>query len=203
MKINHLIAAFAMLAAITVFPAYAQQRPAAAAAAPTGGAAGGQVPESSKVAVIFTDAFLDQKSGIARINTLASNLEREFQPRRTELQGMETRIRTLTEDISKTQGVADPKATQQKVEQLDQLKKDFQRKAEDAQAAYQKRQQEVLGPLQEDIGRALEAYSKQRGISVLIDASRVPLIYAADNLDITRAFIQEYNSKNPATASTR
>jgi Skp family chaperone for outer membrane proteins len=49
----------------------------------------------------------------------------------------------------------------------------------------------------------LEAFAKARGISVLIDASRVPLIYAADNLDITRAFIADYNSKNPSTASAR
>jgi len=30
---------------------------------------------------------------------------------------------------------------------------------------------------------------------------RVPLVYGAEALDITRAFINEYNSKNPATAS--
>ena len=29
----------------------------------------------------------------------------------------------------------------------------------------------------------------------------LPVLYAADSIDITRAFIQEYNSKNPATAS--
>jgi len=29
----------------------------------------------------------------------------------------------------------------------------------------------------------------------------VPVVYAADNIDITRAFISEFNSKNPATAS--
>ena len=205
MRINRLIVACAMLAVITVIPAYAQQRPAAAAATPTGAGAGGQMPDS-KVAVIFTDAFLDQKQGIARINTIAANLEREFKPRQDELQGLQTRIKTATDEINKLQtggAPVDPKSVQGKIESLDQMKKEFQRKAEDAQAAYTKRQQEVLGPLQEDIGRALEAYAKQRGITVLIDASRVPLIYAADGLDITRAFIQEYNSKNPSTAAAR
>ncbi|MGB7921924.1 MAG: OmpH family outer membrane protein [Pyrinomonadaceae bacterium] len=205
MRINRLIAAFAMLAAITVIPAYAQQQRPAATPSAAGAGSSGPMPDT-KVAVIFTDAFLDQKNGIARINTIATSLEREFNPRQTELQGLQTRIKTATEEISKLQSggaPVDPKSLQTKIDNLDAMKKELQRKAEDAQAAYNKRRDEALGPLQEDIGRALEAYAKQRGISVLIDASRVPLIYAADALDITRAFITEYNSKNPATASAR
>jgi hypothetical protein len=36
---------------------------------------------------------------------------------------------------------------------------------------------------------------------VIVDAAQVPLLYVADTVDITRAFITEFNSKNPATAS--
>jgi Skp family chaperone for outer membrane proteins len=209
MNIYRLIAACAMLAAITVLPAYAQQRTAAASQPAAAPAASSAQIGDSKVAVIFTDAFLDQKNGITKINVLANNLDREFAQRRTELQGLQSRAQALNDEINKLQqaaggtGPVDPKTVQQKLDQLDAMKKELQRKAEDYQAALQKRQQEVLGPLQEDIGRALETYAKARGISVLIDASRVPLIYAADNLDITRAFIADYNSKNPATASAR
>ena len=208
MKIYRLIAAIAMLAAITVISASAQQRAAAPAqTAPAGAGSSGPIGDS-KVAVIFTDAFLDAKNGINKINTLANNLEREFDPRKKELQGLQQRAQSLSDEITKLQaagqsGPVSPQSIQQKIDQLDALKKELQRKAEDYQTAVQKRQQEVLGPLQEDIGRALEAFAKARGISVLIDASRVPLIYAADNLDITRAFIVDYNSKNPSTASAR
>ena len=38
-------------------------------------------------------------------------------------------------------------------------------------------------------------------VNVIIDGSQVPLVYAADALDITRPFINDFNSKNPATAS--
>src|SRR5918912_2919045 len=204
MNIYRLIAACAMLAAITVLPAYAQQRTAAAPqpAAPAAGAGSSSSAQigDSKVAVIFTDVFLDSKNGITKINVLANNLDREFEPRRKELQGLQSRAQSLNDEITKLQQAAtgpsnpvSPKTIQDKLDQLDALKKELQRKYEDYQTAVQKRQQEVLGPLQEEIGRALEAYAKARGISVLIDASRVPLIYAADNLDITRAFIADYN----------
>ena len=48
---------------------------------------------------------------------------------------------------------------------------------------------------------ALEAFAKARGITVIVDGSQVPVVYAADSIDITRSFINEFNSKNPATAS--
>ena len=198
MKIDRLLAAFAFALALCVSPAFAQTRPAATA--PATAPAQANVPES-KIALIYSDLFLDAKTGIARFNSLVTTLNREFQPRQTELQTMQQKIQALTEDIQKTAAVADPKTLQTKQDQLEQLKKDFQRKGEDAQAAYDRRRKEIFTPLQDDIGKALEAYAKSHNINVIIDGSQVPLVYAADALDITRAFINDFNSKNPATAA--
>ncbi len=197
MKIDRLIAAFAFVAAIAVSPVFAQTRPAGQPAAPQSSAS---VPES-KIAVIYSDAFLDDKTGIAKFSTLLNTLNREFQPRQTELQQLETKVKQLTEEIDKTRAVADARAIQQKVDLLEQSKKDYQRKGEDAQAAYNRRRTEIFAPLQDEIGKALVTFAKQRGINVIIDGSQVPLVYAADSIDITRTFINEFNSKNPATAS--
>jgi outer membrane protein len=183
---------------MAVSMAVAQTRPAT----PTGPAAAQNVviPES-KIALIYSDAFLDAKTGIAKFSSLMTTLNREFQPRQTELNQLQTQIQQLDDDIKKTSSVADPKTIQTKIDQLEQKKKEYQRKGEDAEAAYKRRQQEIFAPLQDDIGRALEAYAKQRGINVIIDGSRIPLVYAAETIDITRSFITEFNSKNPATAS--
>jgi outer membrane protein len=198
MKIARFFAAVALLTA-TVICVSAQQKPtsaAPAAAAPQTVA----VPDS-KMAMIYSDAFLDPKNGIARFNSLLNTLNREFEPRRTELQGLQTRINTLAKEIDDTQNVAAPDSIRQKRDQLTQLNTEFKRKGEDAEAAYTKRRQEIFTPLQQDIGKALEAFAKARGITVIVDGSQVPVVYAADNIDITRAFIAEFNSKNPATAS--
>ncbi len=198
MKIERLIAAFAFLAAITVSPVLAQTRPAGQPAAPAQGSA--NVPDS-KIAVIYSDAFLDDKTGIAKFSTLLNTLNREFQPRQTELQGLQTKIQQGSDEYEKTKTVADPKTLQTKVDQIEAWKTEFKRKGEDAQAAYDKRRKEMFMPLQESIGKALETFAKQRGINVIIDGSQVPVVYAADSIDITRAFINEFNGKNPATAS--
>jgi outer membrane protein len=199
MKIDRFLIAVAFAIVVCAAPVLAQPKPAAAAPAQAQTPAG-PVPES-KIALIYSDAFLDQKTGIARFGTLVNTLNREFQPRQTELQQLQQKIQALTEDISKTAAVADPKTLQQKQDQLDQMKKDYQRKGEDAQAAYERRRKELFTPLQEDIGKALEAYAKGHSINVIIDGSQVPLVYAADALDITRVFINDFNSKNPATAA--
>jgi Skp family chaperone for outer membrane proteins len=202
MKIDRLIAALAFVLALTFSTAFAQPKPAAPATQ-TPAQTNPNVPES-KIALIYSDAFLDAKTGIARFNVLVTTLNREFQPRQTELQQMQQRITTLTNEVNQAQAassVVDPKSIQAKIDTLEQLKKDYQRKGEDAQAAYNKRRQDIFQPLQDDIGKALEVYAKQRNINVIIDGSQVPLVYAADSIDITRAFINEFNSKNPATAS--
>ena len=199
MKIVRFIAAAALLT-VAAFCVSAQQKPATPAAPPATQQGTVAVPDS-KMAMIYSDAFLDQKTGIARFNTLLATLNREFEPRRTELQALQTKINTLTKEINDTQNVADPNALRVKREQLDQANTDLKRKGEDAEAAYTRRRQEIFTPLQQDIGKALETFAKARGITVIVDGSQVPVVYASDNIDITRAFITEFNSKNPATAS--
>ena len=135
------------------------------------------------------------------VHSLLGTLNREFQPRQAELQALQTKINTLTKEIDDTQTVADPNAIRQKREQLAQLNTDFKRKAEDAEAAYAKRRQDIFLPLQQDIGKALEVFAKARGITVIVDGSQVPVVYAADSIDSTRVFINDFNSKNPATAA--
>ncbi len=203
MKIVRFFAAVGLLTTVAVFASAQQtQRPAAGAPAaqPQAPASNAPVPDS-KMAMIYSDAFLDPKNGIARFNALLNTLNREFQPRQAELTGLQTKINTLTKEISDTQAVADPNTIRQKREQLDQANLDYKRRGEDAEAAYTKRRQEIFLPLQQDIGKALEVVAKALGITVIVDGSQVPVVYAAEAIDITRAFINEFNAKNPATAA--
>ncbi len=153
------------------------------------------------MAMIYSDAFLDPKNGIARFNSLLSTLNREFQPRQTELQGLQTRIQHLDQRDRRHSDRRRSECDPAKERSARQLNTEFKRKGEDAEAAYDKRRQEIFLPLQQDIGKALEAFAKARGITVIVDGSQVPVVYAADSIDITRAFITDFNSKNPATAS--
>lgn len=210
MKFNRLIAAFVFLAAIAIMPVPAQTRPAAAQPKPAATQPAPAPPQTNvavpdtKIALIYSEAFLDSKAGISRFNTLMATLTKEFDPKTKELKDLEGRIGLLTDELAKLQGgvgVVPQDQIRAKSDTLEQLKKDYQRKGEDAQALYTKRRGEILQPLQDEIGKALETYAKAHNINVIIDGSQVPVVYAAEAIDITRAFIIDFNSKNPATAS--
>jgi Skp family chaperone for outer membrane proteins len=160
---------------------------------------------NGKVAVIFSAAFQDQKQGIAKFGVLATKLNGEFQKTQDDLNQTAKTIQTLQDEIKRLQETAgsDQRTVQTKVQQLDQMKKDYQRRGEDGQAAYQRRRQEIFTPLQEDVGKALDVYGKARGITLILDASQLEgILFAAETIDITRAFIAEYNSKNPVTTAS-
>src|SRR5687767_11855373 len=185
MKIVRSFAAVGLLTAAAFCVSAQQQRPAqprpttpAAPPATTPQSSASVAVPDSKMAMLYSDAFLDPKNGIAKYNTVAGTLNREFQPREAELQALQTRITTLNKEIEDTQNVADPNAIRQKRDQLVQMQTELKRKGEDAQALYTKRRQEIFLPLQTEIQKALEAFAKARGITVIVDGSQVPVIYA-------------------------
>jgi Skp family chaperone for outer membrane proteins len=209
MKIFRLTAATFVLAAMTVITANAQQpagggasRPASPAPA-TGAGAQNVVVADSKIAIINTEAFGDPKNGITRLVSAMSGVDREFQPRRTELQGIKTRYEQLVKEIQDTKSVAAEAQLAQKAEQADSLKRELERKQQDAQIAFEKRMREAINPLYDDIGKQLEAFARQRGITMIFDASKMAgvMFVVNDSLDITSAFIADYNRRFPATAS--
>lgn len=199
MKIFRAIAAIAFLAAISAGSALAQTRPTTPGPAPT--TQTGNIPET-KIALVNTDDFADEKTGIARLVSAMKRVDGEFQPRRTELQTLQTQIEKATADLTKAQPLQDARVSQQQADKIEGMKTEFKRKGEDAQAAYQKRLQDVLGPIYDDIGKALDAYAKAHGITLILDVTKVQgIVSASESLNITAPFIVEFNSKNPATAS--
>src|SRR5258707_7880349 len=187
-----LIIAFAFVACISFTRAFAQ---APAAATPV------NVPVS-KMAVIYSEQFQDPKTGIARFTVTLNRLNGEFQKVQDDLTQTAQRLTALQNEITKLQqvGGATPAQIQARIDSLDQQKREYTRKGEDAKAQYQKRYQEMFTPLQEDISKALDAYAKARGITLIIDASQTPVLYVVEGLNLTNAFISDYNLKNPATA---
>src|SRR5882672_6846444 len=187
-----LIIAFAFVACISFTQAFAQG-PAAATTV--------NVPVS-KMAVIYSEQFQDPKTGIARFTVTLNRLNGEFQKVQDDLTQTAQRLTAQQNEITKLQqaGGATPAQIQARIDSLDQQKREYTRKGEDAKAQYQKRYQEMFTPLQEDISKALDAYAKARGITLIIDASQTPVLYVVEGLNLTNAFISDYNLKNPATA---
>ena len=196
------LAAFAALAASAQTTPAQRPAPSTTAPAPTGGA----TIAEGRFAVVDTDAFTDQKQGIKRLVAAFQTVEREFKPRRDELQQLQTRYEGLAKQIQDTQKVADQKALAALADQADTLKTDIEQKQQAGQKALDRRVKELTEPVYQDIGNALQAFARARGISVVFDISKmqgVVMLVNPAGVDITDAFIADYNQRNPAsTAST-
>lgn len=150
------------------------------------------------IAIVDSGEFTEEKTGITRVTAALAQLDVKYQGVNKELKDMQTRLNTLRTDIQNKRQVQDPKITAQQADQADQLEVQIKRKTEDGQTSYQKDLSATMSPLQADIGNALNAYAKAHGLLLVIDANRVPLIYADGSIDITKDFIAEYNKTHPA-----
>lgn len=213
MKILRMLAASTILSAIAVLSAQAQgTRPGANVTPPrpTASPAGGTTPANvavpdSKIAFVDTEAFGDEKTGIARFVAALHTVQRELKPKQDEMLGIQTKLQQLAKDIDtlSKSTVVDPKSIQAKQEEGARLEREIKYKKEDFDATMQKRYREIVGAVSNDIGRELDVFAAQHGITLVLDVSKlVPAILSAKNeMDITLAFIAYYNAKNPGTAA--
>ena len=185
MKVFRIVVAAAAFAAFTIL-AQTQTRPA---------------PAPTTVAIIDSSAFSDEKTGIARVMAAMHQMEAKFTPLQTEIRGIRERLSTMRSDLQKKRGIQDAATTAKQADEAQRLEIEIKRKAEDAQASYQRESLAIMDPLQKDIGNALTAYAQAKGVTLLIDANRVPILYAASSLDITKEFIADYNRTHPATVA--
>jgi Skp family chaperone for outer membrane proteins len=125
-------------------------------------------------------------------------LEVKFQPLQAEIRGMGDRLNALRTDLQKKQAIQDAATTSRQVDEANSLELQIKRKAEDARTSYQKEVLAIMEPLQNDLGNAVIAFAQTKGITLVLDSNRVPIIYAAPTLDITQEFINEYNRTHPA-----
>lgn len=199
MKIIRSVAVAFVFAALFAISAFAQTTPA------TGG--------SGKIVIINTAAF-DDKTGITKYVSAMDALEKEFTPVKTELdtmlanfQKLGNEIKSLQEQMQKPNSPIKPESVQAKVDEYQTMEVNIKRKQEDGQRRFEARRQQVMGPILQDIGKAMEDFAKQKGYSVILDSAKlyeagILLVQADEKSDVTKEFITFYNARPATTATT-
>lgn len=199
MKTIRLFAVAIFLTALFALSAFAQ--------------AGAANPNSGKIAVIVTYAFGAEKEGITKYINAEKALNAEFTPIDNELKTMNTKLESLATEIENLRKLAasnpkavDEKAAQAKIDEAEKLQRDLKFKADNAKINFEKRQQAIMGPVMQDIGKALQEFTKQKGYLMLLDAGKLEesgiLIGIGDEkVDVTKEFITFYNARPAGTAT--
>ncbi len=171
-----------------------------------------QTAPVGKIGLVNTLAF-DDKAGITKYVNVLTSLETEFKPKNDELTTLATKYQALQKELQNYQEMAS-KGTkipisdadlQKKADELDRMGRDIKFKQEDAKAQYQRRYQVVVGPVYQDIMKAMQDFTKQKGFSIILDGAKLEeagiLIGFDDKYDVTKEFIIFYNTR-PATTAT-
>jgi len=162
------------------------------------------VPES-RIALVDTGMFGDEKNGIFRYIDAANVVSREFQPRTAELRNLEARLNTLANEIQTLMKAPAPdqRAIQAKQTEGERLQQEFNTKKDRLDEDVSKRYQQIVSPVSKQIGAALDQFARQRGITMTLDTSKLlpAILTALPAVDVTQAFIADFNSKNPRTGS--
>lgn len=173
-----------------------------------------QTPTTSgKIGLINTEAFYDAKAGITKLAAANTSLEAEFKPLQTELQTLATKIQALEKELAgyrqmiqenKKVPISDADLNK-KAEDYEKSVREYKFKEEGAKAQYQRREQIVMGPIRQDIGTAIQEFTKKNGYTIMLDVAKLDnagLILGLDETaDVTKAFITFYNAR-PATTAT-
>jgi outer membrane protein len=190
--------AIAALLPIVIFAQTTSQPPRSTAQNPP--ASGGGTGAQGKIAFVNTAAF---RVGIVEFKTALEALNKEFEPKNNELEGLQKQIEELKNKVEKDGPKAQPSVRDGWMDQGAQLEKTLKRKTEDYQTIFQRRGQEVVGPILEKINKFFDQYCQQRSIVMALERQVADngnlLVWMAPAADITEDFMNEYNKANPSS----
>ena len=172
----------------------------------------GQVQQPVKVGLIDTGGFYHPSEGIAKIIDAYKKLDIEFKAATTELESGSAKLESLKADIERLSNTGskvpvDQNAVQAKYDEAEKLQRDLKFKQEDAKVRFEKREAQLLSPIIQELGSALDEYAKKNGYTVLLDIGKLAqegmILFWDESTDVTEDFIKIYNAKPAGSASTK
>lgn len=177
--------------------AFAQQ-PGAAQAKPTSPA----LLPKGKVAVINTAIFQEK---VDEFKAKVDQLNRQFEPRVKDVQSLADKINALETTIKSQSGVLSPARVAEMTENLEGMKREYQRKGEDLQAEAARARDKAFEPITGKLTKFAEDYTAKRGIVVLVDIGNAvqsgTVLWYDPRTDVTQDFVNAYNTANPMTTA--
>jgi Skp family chaperone for outer membrane proteins len=157
-----------------------------------------------KIAIINVAAF---RIGIGEFKNTLEALNKEFEPQNNELANLQKQIDDLKNKVQNPSAqTVQPSVRNGWIEQGAELEKTLKRKSEDYQSLFQRRGQEMVGPIMDRINKFLDQYCQQRNIVMVLERQVAEnselLVWLRPDAEITEDFINEYNKAHPSSTPT-
>ncbi len=166
-------------------PAAAEQKSAAAVNVPT-----------AKVAVIAFQAAVAQTNEFQRD---VADLQKKFDPRRTQLKSLSDQVDTLTKQLQADSATLTEAERASRARVIDEKKKQLDRDSQDAQSDFQADMQQTINEVAQKVGTLMMDYAQKHGYTLVLDAGEQQtqtVLYAVPAMDISRAVVDAYNQQS-------
>jgi Skp family chaperone for outer membrane proteins len=186
MKIRMTIPALAVLLLV---PALRAQSTGAAVAPPT------------KVGVINVQVAI---TSTAEGKQAANEMQAQFAPRQTELDNLRKEIEEVQTRLRTGSNALSDEERARLAAQGDRNTRVFQRKQQESQDDFNEAQREIVDRIGRKMVEILDKYSRENGYAIIFDTSAqsTPVIYAANQIDVTQDIIHIYDQNYPVKNAT-
>src|SRR5713101_5370076 len=182
---------FAIIAAACAFGASALR---AQSAAPGSAAAG-------KIGVINVRQAI---ASTAEGKQAGAELQSQFAPRQSELEGLNKQINDLRSRIDAGTGKFSPDEQARLQREGETKARQLQRKQDEYQEDVNAAQAEVFDRIGRKMVDVLDRYARENGYVAILDTSaqNTPVLFASTNIDVTQDIVKLYDQAYPAKAGS-
>jgi len=183
MKIRMAVPALAVFVLLSV-PTVRAQASGATAAAPV------------KVGVINVQVAITSTS---EGKQAAAEMQSQFAPRQAELDNMRKQIEDLQTRLRTNANTLSDDEKARLAGEGDRLTRLYQRKQQESQDDFNEAQREIVDRIGRKMIEILDKYSRDSGYAIIFDTSsqNTPVIYAANQIDVTQDIIRLYDQAYP------
>ena len=155
----------------------------------------------TKVGIIhIQNAIISTRDG----QKAAKELQDKFAPTRSRLEKKQAEIESDRAKLSQGSNAMSADQKEKLMRDIDQKTKSLNRDTEDAQAELDQEQGKIMQELGQRIMAVIDKYSKDKGFSLILDVSsqQTPVLFAANDIDITSDIVKLYDQNAPAPAGS-
>jgi outer membrane protein len=129
-------------------------------------------------------------------------LQKKFEPKQAELKNLNEQIDTAKKQLAAQQDKLNDDERNNRVHNIEQQQKNFQRSLEDAQNEFQQQQAEIANRIGNKMMQVVEKYAKDHNIALVLDVSNQtsPVLWASEATNITQEIVNAYNAQSGVAA---
>jgi len=147
-----------------------------------------------KVGVININAAI---AGTSEGKKAIADLQTKYAPRQEELVRLQKEIQGIQDQLGKQPSTLSDDEQRRLSRDLEDKQRILKRSTDDAQSDFNADRDDAIRRIGQKMVRILGDYAPQNGYALVIDATQVPIYYAAKEVDLTGELVKRYDAANP------